>query len=205
MALASGDILRVAVNFLLGNGVQYQNVYQYVVNGIGGFSDAAATTAINTKMINQYAGLVASVKDDVVEQLSFVDQIEWDVTEGKWLVTHNVGTFTPSFAPSSAADVLPNQVSPFIVFKTTRPRTVGRKFLFPVLETEQDAGIIAGGMVTKLIAFGASVLADIVVDGSNVLQAGVARAGVNQWLTFQVAVVTDLLGTQRRRRPGYGA
>lgn len=203
MALGSLDKARVAVNFMLGNDVQYQNVYHYIVNGDGGFSNSTVTAAIKTAVEGYYAGIASSVKNDVVEQLSFVEKVEY--VGDDWQVTENIGTFTPTFSPTSVAEVCPNQVSPFIVFKTTRPRTVGRKFLFPTLETEQNAGIIVAGLVTKLIAFGAAVLTDITVDGTNVLEAGVPRVGVNQWLTFQSAVVTDLLGTQRRRRPGYGA
>lgn len=203
MALGVGDIVRTAVNFQLGNGVQYQNVYHHIFDGVGGVSDAAVVADIKTWAEGVYDELVGQTKSDIVEQLSFVDQVEWSGTE--WAVVANIGTFTPTFVPVVASEACPNQVSAFVVFKTLRPKSVGRKFLFPAPEATQAQGIMAAAYVTAVVAYAAAVLDDIVVDVLNSLHPGIPRTGVNDFLVFQSAVVTDLLGTQRRRRPGYGA
>lgn len=203
MSLGVGDIVRTSVNFLLPNGVQYQNIFHHIFDGVGGVSDAAVTLAIKAWAEAMYAEIDDHVKSTTVEQLSFVDQVEFVVDE--WKIVANIGTFTPAFAPTSAGGVTPNQVSPFIVFKTSRPKSVGRKFLFPVIEDDQDQGIITAGMVNALVAWADDAVNDIVVDVVNDLHPGIVRVGVNDFLVFTVAVVTDLLGTQRRRRPGYGA
>lgn len=203
MALGVGDIVRTTVNFLLPNGVQYQNVYHHIFDGTGGISDAAVTVDIGTWAEDMYAEIIGRVHSSTVEQLSFVDQVEWDGT--KWEVVGNIGTFTPTFVPAANDDPCPNQVSPFIVFKTSRPKSVGRKFLFPTQEADQASGILTGGTITDLVAFADDAVNDIVLDVLNSLHPGVVRTAVNDFLVFNVAVVTDLLGTQRRRRPGYGA
>lgn len=203
MTLGVGDVVRTSVNFQLGDGTLFQNIYHHIFDGIGGVSDAAVTADVKTHFEGVYANIESNVKTDVVEQLSFIDQVEWVVD--KWAVVANVGTFTPTFTPTNVADVLPNQISAFIVFKTVRPKSVGRKFLFPAMETEQDAGIIVPATVANLVSFASDALADIVLDVANELHPGIPRTAVNDWLSFTVAIVTNLLGTQRRRRPGYGA
>lgn len=203
MALGVGDVVRTSVNFLLANGVQYQNVYHHIFDGIGGISDAAVVADIQAWAEAMYDELVTYTHDGVVEQLSFVDQVEFVVD--KWEVVDNIGTFTPNFVPVMNTGVTPNQVSPFVVFKTSRPKSVGRKFLFPAPEGNQDQGIMGAPYVAAVVAYADDAVNDIVLDVVNDLHPCIVRTGVNDILVFESAVVTDLLGTQRRRRPGYGA
>lgn len=204
MTLGVGDIVRTSVNFLLGNGVQYQNVYHHIFDGIGGISDAAVVLDIKAWAEAAYDELVSYTGNDVVEQLSSVDQVEWDGT--KWEVVANIGSFTPTFTPVGGVDVsLPNQDSAFVTFKTSRPKSVGRKFLFPPQEPAQAAGIMVAGYVTAVVAYADLVVNDIVLDGLNDLHPGIVRTAVDDFLVFTLGVVTDLTGSQRRRRPGYGA
>ena len=203
MALGVGDIVRTSINFTLGSGDQYQNVFHHIFDGIGGISDAAVVADIKTWAETMYGEIDTAVANDVVEQLSFVDQVEWVTDE--WKVVGNIGTFTPTFAPLITGVVLPNQSSPFVVFKTARPKTVGRKFLFPLGSNLQDQGIITGATVTLITAWAADAVNDITLDVANVLHPGVPRTGVNDWENFTSAVVTNLIGSQRRRRQGYGA
>lgn len=203
MALGVGDIVRTTCNFVLQNGVQYQNVYHHIFDGIGGISDAAVVSVLSGWAQSMYAEIAAYTHIDVVEQLSSVDQVEWVTDE--WKVVANIGVFTPNFVPTVVGGVCPNQVSPFIVFKTARPKSVGRKFLFPAPEADQTSGIITAAYIAALVAFADDALNDVDLDPVNTLHAGVPRTAENDWLNFEVAVVTNLLGTQRRRRPGYGA
>lgn len=203
MALGVGDIVRTTVNFLLGNAVQYQNVYHHIFDGVGGISDAAVVLDIKAWAEAAYDELVSFTANNVVEQLSFVDQVEWVVDE--WVTVANVGTFTPLFVPVGGIEITPNQISPFVTFKTARPKSVGRKFLFPVPEAAQNEGILDAAAVAAMVAYAVLVVNDITLDVLNELHPGIVRTNVNDFEIFTVAVVTDLVGTQRRRRPGYGA
>lgn len=203
MTVLDGDYLRVTCNFELGDGTQYQNIYTYTRDGTDPVSDAAHVTAIDTQMEALYATLDSEVTADVTEQLSFVDRIAWSVD--RWAVVENIGTFVPNFIPVAGGDAIPYQCAPFIVFKTTRPTSVGKKFLFPFDEAKQADSILVAGAVTAMTAFGVIAIADIALGGDAILIPGIVRTGVEQWLSFQVAVVNDVIGTQRRRRPGVGA
>lgn len=203
MTLAVTDIVRTTINFLLGNGVEYQNVFHHIFDGIGGVSDAAVTLDIAQWASWMYQEIESHMDENVVARLSFVDQVEF--VEDEWKVISNIGTFTVTVTPIVSADMSANQISPFVTFKTSRPKSVGRKFLFPTPEGQQASGIIAEAMVTTITAWASDAVNDIEIDAFNVLHPGIVRTGVNQFLSFTVAIVTDLVGTQRRRRPGYGA
>lgn len=203
MPVEIGDIIRTACNFVLADGTLYQNVYHHKRDGVGAFSNPVVTAAVQGWAENMYDELVSIVKNNVVEQLMFIDRIDWVVDT--WEVVENIGTFTITFVPVVVAHANPNQVSPFVVFKTARPKTVGRKFLFPLTEDDQDAGILTGAAVTDIVAYADDAVNNITLAPAGWLAPGVPRTGVNEWQEFTLAVVTDLVGTQRRRRPGYGA
>lgn len=203
MAVVDQDFLRVSCNFELGNGTQYQNIYTLVRDGSDPYSDQDHVDGIETWVEAIYAELVGQVKSDTVEQLSFVDKIAWSGTQ--WLVTENIGTFTPTFAPTNVAPTVPHVASPFIIFKTARPRSVGKKFLFPFSEDQQDDTVLTGTAVTQMTAAAAVVLTPIALGGDATLTAGIVRVTEETWLVFDVAVVNDVIGSQKRRRPGVGA
>jgi hypothetical protein len=205
MSVVDGDILRVTCNFELGDGHQYQNVYHYIRDGTDPVSDAGHVTAITAAMNQIYDTLLSQVKSDVTEQLSSVDRIAWNEITDQWEVVENIGTFTLTFTPIGSEDALPYMSAPFVVFKTGRPRTVGKKFLFPFIETQQADTTLVAGAVTAMVAYGVQVLFPRAVSGDVTLTMGVPRTATDQWFNFLVAVVNDVIGSQKRRRPGVGA
>lgn len=203
MALGVGDIVRTSVNFTMPGNILYQNIYHHIFDGTGGVSDAAVVADIKAWADAMYSQIDEDISQSATEQLSSVDRVDWSGTE--WEVVENIGVFTPEVTQAEAGHMSANQVSMFITFKTDRPKSVGRKFLFPTPEAHQAAGVIDGDLLARLVNFADDAVNDITIDVLNVLHPGIVRTGVNQFLLFQVAIVTDLVGTQRRRRPGYGA
>lgn len=204
MTIGLGDVLRTAVNFTLGDGTLFQNVFHHRKVGLGIDTDATHVAAIQSWANAMYAELIVHVHNGVVAALSSVDRVEW-VTD-QWKVVENIGVFSPTFVPTGSSEALPNQVSAFIVFKTERPKSVGRKFLFPMVESSSGAGILVASCVTQLVAWADDALSNIVIDAPlDYLVPGIPRTAEDTFLDFSLAVVTNLVGTQRRRRPGYGA
>lgn len=206
MTILAGDILRTSINFLLDDGSLFQNVYHHRRIGPGLLiTDAAHVAALETWAEAMYAQIDDHVSADVVEQLSTVDRVEWD--GDSWEVTENIGTFLIDFLPVVAASqAMPNQVSAFITFKTARPQSVGRKFLFPLTESDFTSAVINPTAVTALVAFANDAVNDVEVDFPlDYLVPGVVRTEVDSFLDFTLALVTNLSGTQRRRRRGHGA
>lgn len=205
MAVVDQDKLRVTCNFELGDGTQYQNVFHWIRDGTDPVSDANHIAGIKAKVETAYADLIDQVPVDVTEQLCFVDRVAFNEIDDDWRVVENIGTFTPTFAPDGGSEGLPYQCSAYVYFKTTRPRTVGKKFLFPFVETMQTDTILSAPAITQITAFAVELLVDIVLGGDATLALGVPRTGVESWYNFLVAVINDVMGTQRRRKPGVGA
>lgn len=205
VTVLDGDVLRVTANFELGDGTQYQNVYHYIRDGTDPQSDASHINRIETAMEAMYGELEAFVKNDTVEQLSTVDRVEFNEIVNEWRVVENIGVFTTVFTPVGAVDALPYQSSPYVVFKTQRPKSVGKKYLFPFIETAQADTILTGAAVTALVAYGVEALGHLLVGGDVTLAPVIVRTAFNTVLPLLVAVVNDVLGSQKRRRPGVGA
>lgn len=205
MAVVDGDILRISLNFELADGTQYQNVYHMIRDGEDVHSVQDHLDAIEVKMEMAYADIQVQVPIGVTEQLCFVDRIEFNEIVDEWRVVENVGTFTPLFQPSGAEDALPHQCAPYIYFKTQRPRTVGKKFLFPFSETQQNSSLLNAGAITAITAMAVELLSAIALGGDATLTLGVPRTGIQSWFNFLIAVVGDVIGTQRRRKKGVGA
>lgn len=204
MTITAGDILRTTVNFTLLDGTLFQNVYHHRRVGLGVITDATHITAIQAWAEAMYDELVSIVHSSVTEALSSVDIVEW-VTD-KWMVVENIGVFTPTFTPVGGTEALPNQISAFVVFKTARPKSVGRKFLFPMTEASQGQGILVPGSVTNIVAYADDAVNNLVISAPlDYLVPGIPRTSEDTFLDFTLAVVTNLVGTQRRRRPGVGA
>lgn len=205
MAVVDGDVLRVTCNFELGDGTQYQNVYHFIRDGTDPYSDAVHVAAIKAEIEATYATIVAQTKNDVTSQLCFIDRVEFNEIVDEWRVVENTGTFTPDFTPTGDGEAIPYMSAPYIIFKTQRPRSVGKKFLFPFIESQQADTILEAAAVTAMTAFGVAILSGISLGGDATLTVCIVRTGVQTVLNLLVAVINDVIGSQKRRRPGVGA
>ncbi len=204
MTIVAGDVLRCTIDFVLGDGSHVQNIFHHKRVGLGIITDATHLAAYVTWAQNMYGEIANMVKNDVLEQLAFLDRVAWNVD--RWEVVENIGTFTWDFVPSGTGEMLPNMDSAFVIFKTARPKTIGRKFLLPFEELWQAGTFLLAGAVTDLVAWADDAVNNLVVSAPlDYMVPGVPRTGVDAWYPFTVAIVTNVLGTQRRRRPGVGA
>ena len=203
MTVQNGDILKTTTPYTLNDGTIMQNVYHHQANFIDPLADGTVVAAIQTWLEDALDYLEVSVSSTVAVGLCSVDRVEWDGT--KWEVVANVGTFAPSFTPTAATDPMPNQNSPYVVFKTARPKSTGKKKLFPFTETNFQGSTISAGLVASIVSYATDVLNNIVIGVAHSLVPGVPRTTVEAFLEFTLAVVDNITGTQRSRKPGVGA
>lgn len=203
MAILAGDIVKTTMSFGLADGTVCQNIFHHQRIGVGVFTDQAIVTAIEEWSEAMYAEIQPVVKDNVIALLCSVDRVEWVVDE--WKITENIGVFTPDFTPEVLTDALPNMDSAFVVLKTARPKTIGRKFLPPFGESMQAGSYLIPAAVEDVVAWADDAVNDITLQVLDYMRPGVPRTGVDAWYPFTVGIVTNLLGTQRRRRPGVGS
>ena len=202
MTVENGDILKVTTEFTLPSGTITQNIYHLRAQLAAPQADLSVQNAVEVWIEDIYAELEAATKSTVVANLCSIDKVEWDGS--KWEVVANVGVFTPAFTPTAIQDIMPDQISPFIIYQTTRPKTKGKKFHFGFTENDFSGAFYTPALVNALVAAAAEVLAGIFLGPLNDLVPGVPRSTVNIFYDFMSAVVTNVTGTQRRRRPGVG-
>lgn len=204
MTIGSGDILKTVQEFTLNDGTICQNVFHHERHGLGIITDGVHLTKLEEWIEDMYAEIAGMVKNDAVAGLMTVDIVEWVVDA--WEVVENIGTRTPTITFTGTQEMLPNMDSAFATFKTARPRTVGRKYLLPFEELWQAGSYLLAGAVTDMVAWANWAVNNVDVSAPlDYLTPGVPRTAVNEFLEFNLAIVTNVLGTQRRRRPGVGA
>lgn len=202
MPVNNNDILKVTMEFQLSSGTIVQNVWHYYASLAAQQADLTVQNTIEEKMEDIYNELSTILHNGMTQRLCTIDKVEF--SDGKWSVTENVGSFTPTITFSGAGEQEPDQIAPFIVFGTARPKTKGRKFLFGLPEGGAVGSYLISSAVTALTAAAAEALASAVIGPLNTLNPGVPRVGVGVFYALLYGVVTNVVGTQRRRRPGVG-
>lgn len=202
MAIVNSDVLRTTMVFKLEDDTVVQNIFHHKASIATSVGDGVVLSAVEAWATDTYSTLLTFAHGAIAPLLASLDVVAWDGL--KWEVIRNVGSFLPEFAPSDVTDPMPNQVSPFVTFKTARPKTRGKKFLFPMTEQWYFGSTLDPSLVAALTAFGAKVLGDIILVAVDKLIPGVPRSTVDAFFEFVLSVVTNVVGSQRRRRPGVG-
>lgn len=93
-----------------------------------------------------------------------------------------------------------------INFPTTVPRVILRKFYGPVAENQLDTqGRLAATPTIPAVVATAAVLTDDIVTTLGTYRFGVLSPKTGTWVPPTAAVITNVPGYQRRRKPGVGA
>ena len=205
MTVANGDILKVTMEVTLDDGTIAQNVFRLEAQLAAPQADLTVVNAIEVWIEDCYNELSSELVDEITQNLCSVDEESWNAVLGAWEVTRNVGLFTPTVTYGNLSDPLPNACAATATFDTDRPRSNGRKGMFPFGEDQQGSGFLEPSTLTAMAGFAAEVLAGILLSPFNNLVPGIIRVGVDAFLPFISASVTNVLGSQRTRKPGIGA
>lgn len=204
MSTQNGDIVKVTFEVSLHDGTIAQNVHYFKCEFAAAQSDAGVTSAIETWIETAYGELTPNLPSSMTQRVCTVQEIAWDAIDGQWEVTRLIGYFTPTISFTNASDELPNQSSAFATFNTSRPKSRGRTFVMPFGEDRQDGTYLISAALTDMTDFADELLDDIVLGPLNELIPGIPRQALEVFLPFTLGIVTDLLGSQRRRRPTVG-
>lgn len=202
MSVAGDQKVKLVVEAVLPGGTICQNVWFFNTQFAGLQADQDVLDALETWVEAVYANVMADTDNAVTYNDIVVDVV--DFISGKWEVIYHVGTEDIDLTPTNAQDHLPNQVAPFCTFNTLRPKSKGRKFLYGYTEDVTSGSTIGSVPLGRLVDFATDAMADAVIDGSNYLVPGILRKGFDVYYEFASASVTNIVGTQRRRRPGVG-
>jgi hypothetical protein len=205
MAIANGDILRMAMRWQNGAGYEFMNIWHVQVTDRGAQSQddflddvmdrvTAPYTNINSYMPNNY-----TVVDWKIDKVAIV--------AGKETVTETFGIRQPPYAFGGAAatgNELPWGVAPVLKWRTGGVKSLARKFLFGFTEAQQDNGRWSAGVLTNLGLMAAVYLSPISLTSGGTVQAVIWASRASQWLPFISAAANAIAGYQRRRKEGVG-
>jgi len=205
MSVTDGDIIKGVLEFESLEGVIMQNVFYFLADFLSDELNSAVVSAVEGYLEDLYNALSAYLEDGFTINPGDVDKVAWDAGESKWKVTQKLGQATPTITHTNTADPFPAQVAPVLVANTDRPTSKGRKFIMGCVEAMADHSYLETAAVTAMANALAHYIADETVSGSNVLSPGTIRKAANTFLPFNDGAVNGVVGTQRRRKPGYGA
>lgn len=205
MTVSNGDMLKTVMEVTLHEGTIAQNVFYFFAQLLVPQADAVVLSAIETWIETAYGELSADLMSSMTQNLCTVSEVDISGSPLAIHVVRLIGYFTPTIAFSNVTDELPNQTSAFATFNTFLAGHRGRKFLFPFGEDRQDGTYLIAASLANMADFADDCLDNINFAAGSDLLPVVLSIPENGALTFQNAVVTDVLGTQRRRRPGVGA
>ncbi len=151
MTVSTGDILRVVASMLWTDGNVNQNVFNALVSGGGGpWADQDITDDAEAWLNNMYANMTADCSDELDGNEVLV--YKWDTVNLDW---DEVSSQSWTWNPSQVTDQLPRGVAGLVRLWTTDPDVQGKKYLPGLCEGDIVDGLIAGGVLTNMLAFAA--------------------------------------------------
>lgn len=202
MTIVNYDIIRTTCRFKNTESGDVVNVYHYMAGPGVSESDEDVMDAIETQLSAQYAEIATRLSNDNVPYDVRHDVVVWEY--GKETVERTMGTrtWTLTNPPSSSGESLPQMDAAIVNFRTLLPKTFGRKYLPPMGEETQAGGIMGSATLTAVAAFAAECLLSITMTSGSLVPGVVSYKETlyDHFESIIAAVVSDVLGSQRRRR-----
>lgn len=202
MTIAIGTTLKAVSTMTLPGGNIAQNVWYWKLAGTTPVSEATVLAAIATRISLCFAQVQAYIRSTVTLDTVAVHTWVWDGVSA-WETGLYVGEAALSDSFAGAANMLPHAAAGVISASTSDVNRTSRKSIAGLDESTQDQSEFISAVVTALVNFGSQWLADIVLGGSEFLDPGLP-GGDGVFYPLLVAAVGDIVGSQRRRKPGIG-
>lgn len=186
-------INKIVVKGLLAGVVQTRNVYYAQID--------ASTPESRESMISDYLDGIYSKIELVTGPVATWDGADLFVrSASEWLP---VGSMDLDYAGANEGDVLPNLVAATIIGKVTGSKGFGRKFFSGISEAQTTVDALIAGALANMALAALAYVSPVLGDGTDRLDPGLWMKD-EAFHTFSTGVVSSLLGTMRRRKPGLG-
>jgi len=198
MPVASGDVVRVAVQAKFNNTEDVINVWHFVLTSGLTLNNAAALFDLEGFMDPLYTNLAQMATPETVWSGAHV------VNETQNLIVGDV-VFSPVIPGTATGGTLATVSSALAVMPTEVPRRQGRKYLGPLaaslIDTEGQVGTAIAGVIVSAIT---PYLTPIVATNGT-WQLVVYSQATGTWLVPTSVKVMTAPGVQRRRKLGRGS
>jgi len=206
MTVENGDILRVACRQTTAYG-ENVNVYHFQANFIAPQTDEDVVDTILTGFGAAYAYLNPYITAGQTPTDVKVDVVDWLGTPKKEEIVRGLGihSWDEDVDPAGAGDDLPPGVCALVKFRTPGVKTLLRKFLGVLIESDRQGGGWISGMVTALGEYGARMILPFPISAGNDLVYGSWSFRAQAFVNATSYVVSLVEAYQRRRKFGVGA
>jgi hypothetical protein len=195
--IAGDDILRVTCKFKYSGG-DIQNVYHIEVLGT-----PTDEEEFLDGMLDWLDACYANINDVINDTIAFDSIAIWNLTQD-----YPVGEYdwpTQTVGQGSGGETLPLQSAPLIRFSTPAPRSQGRKYLYPIMETHSaNGGYISAAAQTVFVDFIADILAAFSAGGATGVP-GNWNPTLARFAVWIAGLANTYLRTQRRRVRNVGS
>lgn len=202
MTVASGEVVKAVATHELLDNVISQSVWYWILTSAAPVAYATILSNIVTEIETFYALLQAHLETDT--HLIDVVVNKWEYTGGEgWHTGPLVGVDTLTDSFSSVADMLPHACAFTITGFTQDPNVRSRKSIGGFTEDKALDSDVTAPVVSALANALGEWLTPRSVGGADLLHPVVpAATGVVEYLLY--GLVSDLVGSQRQRKPGVG-
>jgi len=200
MTIHNGESIKAVQELNLPDAVIALNVFYFKADFQSDQDDQTVVDVVEAWIERIYGEVVDDLSDQIT--LGSVRVYTRDSVAQQWDL---VGSASPSVSFTETTEMLPHGVSLMVRAYTTKPRTIGRKYIPGMCEIDNVDGAWTAGALTAGAAFGSQWHTDEVIDANNKLNPGVfSKALETVYELNGVEVVLADPAYQRRRRPGVG-
>lgn len=205
MTTQDNEILHAVANFLMPDNAVALMVFHFLTDFTSAQDDNDVCAAIEDYVEDMLTSLLTHIASAITMQLDYVHEMVWNGTKGLWEVNRLVGTVEPASTFTGPSEQLPWQNAAVLTANTARPKTRGRKFI-PGMTEGGTAGDSewTSTVLTNLATALANYLADETISAGNDLIVGVPSTVDGNFYPFTDGEVNEIVGSQRRRKPGVG-
>lgn len=197
MTIDIGDKIRITARMTFAGVNDVQNVYHVSASGGASETDANFMAAMSAFLEARYGSINITVSDAI----AYLDILGFNITKGLPLVPVGWGFLTQGLDTSEPTSP---QVSPTVIWRTNRARSIARKFLPITGEANLDAGLLSTALLTNLANFAAAFIGNIPMGLVNV-QFITLNKLTGLAATYENSIVPVDTRTQRRRRRSVGS
>jgi len=202
MTISPGDILSVVQSISMPDTVIAQNVFHFIASGTSTVTDAVATATVEVFLENFYDELAGRISSAVSLFEANINVMEFTIGVG-WEVVRNVGTANPSVTFGATGDMLPHASAAVITADTSIPKRGSRKSIPGCAEAEVDNSEVTSTLLSALALAAIEWLTDTPLSATlDLVSSTLSNLGITIPLT--AVTVPDVIGSQRRRKPGIG-
>lgn len=199
--MAIDDVFKATATFTMPAGTIAQWVWHYLQTSSG----EATAQAIADSIRSNVGQAMNEIEDHVIDTV-IGDSLDLALYDPVLNEFNTVATSDLSGADGANAvdEMLPHQDAGVIKFFTAVGRSIGKKFIFGLVETAQSESTWIGAVVTAMAAFAAIFDAELEISGVDFVPGNfnLPLELFREWTgTVEANAIT---GSQRRRRPGIG-